>query len=169
MKRIYYRYGILLAISLFASLWSLYIEYFWDPVVNILDGVLFDLNRGIVACTLCRYIRMCMYPIVIISTIALIRKQRNAYIFMQPLMAFGIGFSIRKRSLQHFALPSPGFCSPQVPCSMADVNYFWFISLALMGIVGFLVMLCITFYIAKLHKKHWLRDNLEVLKEDLTS
>lgn len=150
MNRVRFRYICIFVISLSATLWSLYIEYFGDPVANILAGILFDSSRGIVACTLCRYIRMCMYPLVIISWIALLKKQRNAYLFMQPLMLIGTGFSIRKRLLQHFSFPAPAFCNPAVPCSLPDVNYFGFISLAFLWIGAFMAMYFITLRIRKL-------------------
>jgi len=154
MRNVRNWYTALLLISLFATLWSLYVEYYWDPVRNIIEGVLFSSDRGIAACTLCRYIRMCMYPLIPISALALIKKQRNAYIFIQPLLIFGFIFSARKRSVQHFALPTPSICSPQVPCTLTDVNYFGFISLSLLGMAWFALMFVITIYITKRLNKH---------------
>lgn len=146
--RLWYKY--IFVISLLATLGSLYIENFGDPVANLMDGIVFDTTRGILACTMCRYIRMCMYPLVLISGTALIKKQRNAYLFMQPLMRIWTGFSIWKRVIQHFSLPSPVFCTPQIPCSLPDINYFGFISLSFLWIIAFVSMYFITLRIKRL-------------------
>jgi len=68
---------LIFLVSLLATIGSLYISYFGDPRNNMYLGDLRNPLRGIAPCALCRYTRICMFPVVFISWIALKYKDRQ--------------------------------------------------------------------------------------------
>lgn len=76
---------LIFVISLLATIGSLYYGYYGDPVVNIMTRDLFNKANAIPACDLCWYVRVFQYPIVIISGIALLKKDYASVIYIWPL------------------------------------------------------------------------------------
>lgn len=118
-------------ITALSTVGSLYVGYFGDPVNNLLAGILFDTSRGIAACDLCRYIRACTYPIFIISSIALRKKETHIIHYIWPFALIGLFFAMYKYWLEKFASSDAlGICTSPVSCSTISLEYFGFITLS---------------------------------------
>lgn len=118
-------------ITALSTVGSLYVGYFGDPVNNLLAGILLDTSRGIAACDLCRYIRACTYPIFIISSIALWKKETHIIHYIWPFALIGLFFSTYKYRLEKFASGDTfGICTSPVSCSTISLEYFGFVTLS---------------------------------------
>lgn len=130
-------------ISLLATIGSLYYWYYGDPAQNFFTWYRFNTLNGIPACDLCRYIRVCQYPILIISGIALRQNDENhAFTYIVPLARIGLCISLYKYLLEMNILPESGVCSAwSTSCATPWVIYLWFATLAFFGIVCFTLIL----------------------------
>lgn len=126
-------------ISLLATIGSLYIGYYGDPLTNIFTGELFNSANAIAACDLCWYIRIFQFPILIISAIALLRADFHSIVYIWPLAFLGIIVSIYKYTLEMWRITDQGFCgiNSSASCSSTPIMYWGFITLAFLGIVSF--------------------------------
>lgn len=112
-------------ITALSTIGSLYVGYFGDPINNFLAGALFDTARGIAACDLCRYIRACTYPIFILSSIALWKKETHIIHYIRPFALIGLFFATYKYWLEKFASSDAlGICTSPVSCSTISLEYF---------------------------------------------
>lgn len=91
------------------------------------------------ACTLCWYQRICMYPIAVISFIAMLRKDKYVYRYILPLAVAGALLA-----LYNYLLQKAGFnlniltCSTGKSCADIDFELLGFITIPLMSLVAFL-------------------------------
>ena len=75
-------------------------EHFGDPVANLVSGDFWNQSLGIVACNLCRYIRIFTYPTVIISLVALYYNDVAAIRSIKTLAVICLLFCIYKYGLE---------------------------------------------------------------------
>lgn len=128
--------------AVIALLGSLYLSNFGDPVRNIMDGVLFDAARAYDPCHLCWWARILMYPIVLISLVGIIKKDKRFTDYILPLAIPGVVLTIYHYSLQMFPADS-GFgavCDLTNPCSAIHLIYLDFITIPFMALVAFCVI-----------------------------
>lgn len=140
--------------ALIAMLGSLYYSYFWDPITNLQTGNMFSLLNGLSPCQLCRWARVLMYPIVIISWIW-IRQHTTSFVrYVLPFSVVGIILEIYHYLLQKVNITTSFTCTFSNPCNALEVDYFWFITIPFLCLVAFIVItgasLCLT---AKKHSK----------------
>jgi disulfide bond formation protein DsbB len=119
------RYSIkfILFLSLFASLGSLIYSY----VI------------GFPPCDLCWYQRIAIYPISILSFIAMVKKENisNINIYLLSLSVFGLIFAAIHSFIYYFG-SSISICSSQVSCTTRYVFEFGFITIPLMSLLSFM-------------------------------
>ena len=78
MNRRPLRLRIIFFQSLLATIGSLYLGFYGDPVLNFFyTGDWFNPENAFAICDLCRYARILMYPLVFISGVALIRNDNQ--------------------------------------------------------------------------------------------
>lgn len=130
---------IIFAQSLIASLWSLYLGFYGDPVANLLSWDLFNAENAMRICVLCRYARILMYPLVFISGIALIRNDHKAWTYMIPSVILGIILEWYQYGLAILPL-FDGVCDPNNPCTIPYLNYFGFITIPLLCLIAFIII-----------------------------
>lgn len=144
---------IIFWLSLVSTLWSLYVEHFGDPVVNLMSWDLWNQSLGIAACNLCRYIRVFTYPLVVVSLAWILRKMPHVVhsIFWLSLICFG--FCLYKYWLEMHRWVSGGnpfLCvTGSVDCAEAKPLYFGFISLSMLGIVSNAIILWLSHRVDK--------------------
>lgn len=134
---------LILIQALLAMGGSLFYSNFGDPVANLSQGYLFA--KGFDPCHLCWWARILMYPIVAISIVGIIRKDRFFTNYILPLSIPGIFLDSYHYLLQkvHTGLPVP--CSIDNPCSASEVNYLGFITIPFLALTAFVVItvLCV--------------------------
>lgn len=143
------KYGmkIIFAQSLIAMIGSLYYGRYGDPIVNMAKWVLFPLNSGFNPCELCRYARILMYPLVIISLIALIKKDTKV---VDTILVFGILGTILELyhyRLQKIKITTSFVCTAYNPCEALQVDYRGFVTIPFLCLVAFLVITIVAFLI----------------------
>ncbi|MGP4065903.1 disulfide oxidoreductase [Oceanobacillus sp. M65] len=114
----------------------------WAQAFIALAGSLFFSEvMGYVPCELCWIQRILMYPLVIIYGVAAFKKQVS--IALPGLILSGIGMFV---SLYHYlvqklpALQDAGDACGLVPCNVAYVNYFGFITIPFLAGIAFIVI-----------------------------
>ncbi|MEI7478478.1 MAG: hypothetical protein WCJ81_08685 [bacterium] len=76
---------VILLVAVVSMLGSLYFQYFGNPVTNIAAGSLFPSGAGFTPCVLCRWARVLMYPLVWLSILGLMRKDRGIVHYIFPI------------------------------------------------------------------------------------
>lgn len=146
--------------SLVATLWSLYYWWFWDPVKNYIAGNLFDRNLWYTPCEMCRFARVLMYPILIISFIAIMKKDKSAYQYIQVLSWLWIlleSYQYRFQMTSTTAEVESFICGwlTGVSCAAVDVIYIGFITIPLLCLIAFIVIFILTIFWQYNLKKQW--------------
>lgn len=123
-------------------------------LVATLGSLYFSEVRGYEPCTLCWYQRILMYPIVLISGVALFQK--NARIALTLAVFSIIGGSI---SLYHYGIQKLSFLSDSAPvcgnvsCTGQYINYLGFITIPFLALTAFLIILITSLFIMKWQKE----------------
>lgn len=91
-----------------------------------------------------------MYPIVIISTLALFKKNKDIAHGSLYLSGIGMLFSIYHYGLQKIPAlgDASGMCGA-VPCNLQYINYFGFITIPFLAGVAFIVIFVSSFLLNK--------------------
>jgi len=126
--------------ALVATLGSLYYSNFGDPVADIANGTLFE-GKGFEPCRLCWWARIFMYPIVVISGLGLIMKDKNALKYIITLAIPGLALEAYHYALQKFDITTSETCTLANPCTALSVDYFGFITIPFLCFVAFAVIL----------------------------
>lgn len=149
---------IIFVTALLGTLWSLYYGYFGDPVANILSGQLFNTANAMPPCTLCWYARILLYPLVLISIIGILKKNRDTIDYIRPFALIGFVLEIYQLWLQEFPnIFSSGLCNRDNPCTIIQVKYFGFLTIPLLWLLAFMVILIVAICM----KKH--KDETDVI------
>ena len=134
-----YRLRIIFIQSLLAMLWSLYFSNFGDPISNIAHGTVFG-GAGFDPCHLCRRARILMYPLVIISFIALLRKDTKIAYTILPISFIWIVLTTYHYIIQYVNSLSVFTCAPGNPCTLIDWKIFWVITIPALARIAFVVI-----------------------------
>ncbi|MDR2341954.1 MAG: disulfide bond formation protein B [Campylobacteraceae bacterium] len=89
-------------------------------------------------CTMCWYQRICMYPLVFIFLVSLIKKDKNVLFYAAPLVIIGWLWAFYHSLLIYGAIEeelTP--CKFGVPCSVTYINWFGFIDIPTLSLTAF--------------------------------
>ena len=92
---------------------------------------------GLEACELCWYQRILIFPVVILTGVALVLDKEDLADYILPLTVLGIPVSLYHYIIQWTALSSG--CSTQVSCSSTQVTEFGYITIPMMSLTFFVV------------------------------
>lgn len=132
--------------SLVASLWSLYLWYFGDPVSNYIWRTMFDTSLWYPPCDLCWFARILMYPLVFLTLIALIRKEKTIFPYLILPVVLWLGLEVFHYTIQKINTWLDISCSSANPCDGMYVDYMWFMTIPFLCLLAFTVIalfLCI--------------------------
>lgn len=138
--------------ALLAMSWSLYFSNFGDPVANIMNGHVFG-GIGFEPCHLCRWTRILMYPLVWISLIWIIRKDKNVIYTVLPISIAWIILTTYHYSIQYLNSLNVLSCAPGNPCTLIDWKIFGFITIPALALIAFMVIAVSSIIIIKNNKK----------------
>ena len=123
-------------------------------LVATFGSLYFSEVRGFEPCTLCWYQRILMYPIILISGVALFQK--NARIALTTTVFAIIGGSI---SLYHYGIQKLTFLSDSAPacgdvsCTAAYINVLGFITIPFLALIAFTIILITSLLMIKWQKE----------------
>lgn len=101
-----------------------------------------------VPCTLCWWQRIFMYPISIISLIALIRNDKNSVFYILPLALIGGAIAAYHYTMQLF--PNLLECSEEVAkCSTIQFAELGYITIPLMSLTSFMLIAISSLYLIR--------------------
>jgi len=90
-------------------------------------------------CEFCWFQRICMYPLSLLLGIAAFRGDvQVAKRYFIGLSLVGAGLAIYHYQLEH--IPQPTVCDPTVPCNIAVINIFGFITVPFLSMAAFLLI-----------------------------
>lgn len=129
---------------------SLLLVVWTTSLVATAGSLFFSEVLGYIPCDLCWIQRIFMYPIVIISTAALLKKNIDIAYSILFLSGIGMLFSLYHYGLQKlpFLQDAGGICG-QVPCNLQYINYFGFITIPFLAGIAFIVILIASLLIFK--------------------
>lgn len=97
----------------------------------------------LVPCTYCWYQRIAMYPLAVILTIAIIRRDGGVARYVGPIAIIGAAIGIYHYTVQHVPSLQGAACSTGVPCSTAYFEQFGFMSIPYMAVSAFILILAL--------------------------
>ena len=119
-------------------------------LVATLGSLYFSEIRGYIPCTMCWFQRIFMYPIVIITTVAVIQK--NARIALTTAVFSVIGGCI---SLYHYGVQKIDFLTESAPacglvsCTGQYINWLGFITIPFLALTAFILIAITSFYMIR--------------------
>jgi disulfide bond formation protein DsbB len=120
-------------------------------VIACLGSLFFSEVLKFIACTLCWYQRILMYPLVILLGIAFYYQDQRIARYVLPFSILGVLVSGYHYALQKIpALKAFEMCTSGVPCSGQYMNWLGFITIPLLAFTGFS---CITICMLLLKKQ----------------
>lgn len=127
---------------------------FTVSLIATLGSLYFSEVRGFEPCTLCWYQRILMYPLILISGIALIQKNSNIALTTALFSLIGgcmslYHYSIQKLSFLKESTPACG----NVPCTGQYVNYLGFITIPFMALLAFILIFITSLFMMKWQKE----------------
>lgn len=123
-------------------------------LVATLGSLYFSEVRGFVPCTLCWYQRILMYPIVLISSVALFQKNAHSALTTAVFSVIGGGISLYHYGIQKLSFlgDSAPACG-SVPCTGQYVNYLGFITIPFLALIAFVLIFITSLFILKWQKE----------------
>ena len=112
----------------------------WVVAVLATFGSLFlQFFEGFTPCEFCWFQRICMYPLSLLLGIAAFRGDvQVAKRYFIGLSLVGAGLAIYHYQLEH--IPQPTVCGTAVPCDVAVINIFGFITVPFLSMAAFLLI-----------------------------
>lgn len=132
----------------------------WLPVFVIwlvsllatLGSLFFSEVMGLPPCVLCWYQRIAMYPMVVISSVGLLTRDRRVASYLWPLVVVGLGVAIYHNLLYYHLIPeSITPCSKGVSCTDRQIEWLGFITIPLLALASFVTTAgCLLWFRARL-------------------
>ncbi len=119
-------------------------------LIATLGSLYFSEIRGYIPCTMCWFQRIFMYPILVMTTVAVIQK--NAKIAVTTAVFSIIGGCI---SLYHYGIQKIDFLSEsapscgQVSCTGQYINWLGFITIPFLALTAFILIAVASFYMIR--------------------
>lgn len=137
----------------FVQKYLLYIAWV-QALVAMLGSLFFSEVMKFPPCVLCWYQRICMYPLVAILVVGILRKDKAIYLYVLPLSLIGLGISIYHTLLYYKILPeSITPCVTGVSCTTKFIEWFGFITIPLLSLIAFTIITTCTFLYWQLQRK----------------
>jgi disulfide bond formation protein DsbB len=96
---------------------------------------------GYIPCELCWYQRVCMYPLVAILAVGVLRRDRSVVWYAAPFVVFGAPVSLYHWLVERIpSLAESSSCSVFVPCSVPYFEELGYITLSFMALSAFLLV-----------------------------
>lgn len=109
--------------------------------VATLGSLYFSEVAGFLPCTLCWYQRILMYPLALLLAVGLLRRDPHLPVLVLPFSLTGLGFATYHYLLEKTDIfGQPTACQAGVSCVTAWINWFGFVTIPFLALVGFLVI-----------------------------
>ena len=129
--------------------------FIWTvALIATLGSLYFSEVRGFEPCMLCWYQRILMYPIVLISGVALFQKNARIALTLAIFAFIGGGISLYHYGIQklRYLSDSAPACG-DVPCTGQYINYLGFITIPFLALIAFLLIAITSLFMMKWQKE----------------
>ena len=109
-------------------------------LVAMLGSLYYSEIRDFPPCRLCWYQRILMYPLVVVTLVGALKRDDYLPDYVLPLSIIGLFVSGYHYLMEKGFVPAAATCSADVPCNISYVNYFGFITIALMAFTAFAII-----------------------------
>lgn len=110
-------------------------------LVSLLGSLFFSNVLRYPPCVLCWYQRIAMYPLAIILTVGVLRKDKLMYLYVLPLSIIGLVIAIYHNLLYYKILPeSISACTVGVSCATKQLEWLGFITIPLLSLIAFTII-----------------------------
>lgn len=124
-------------------------------IIATIGSLFFSEVMKLPPCVLCWYQRICMYPIVIIGSVGLWKKDKNLPLFILPLAIIGLVIAIYHSLLYYKIIPeSITPCTTGISCTTKQIELLGFITIPLMSLTAFTLITIITITYIKLQRNN---------------
>ncbi len=113
-------------------------------IAAIVGSLYFSDVKGFEPCVLCWYQRIFMYSLLPVVTIALLKRERRIYHYTIPMAILGIIVSIYHNLLYTGIIKNEDFCSRGISCTSKYIEYFGFVTIPFLALVGFAVIITLS-------------------------
>jgi len=126
----------------------LYIAFI-QALIATLGSLFFSEVLHFPPCVLCWYQRICIYPLVIILAVCIIKKDKIVPYLVLPLSLIGLCISIYHNLLYYKIIPeSIAPCTTGVSCTTKYIEWFGFITIPFLSLCALSVItVCMILYI----------------------
>jgi disulfide bond formation protein DsbB len=125
-----------------------------QAIIATLGSLYFSEIRHFTPCVLCWYQRILMYPLTIIITVGILRRDKELYLYVLPISILGTLIAFYHVLLQKGALPeSIAPCTIGASCTTKFIGYFGFITIPIMSLTAFIVITTCMLIYRSLQKK----------------
>lgn len=123
-------------------------------LVSVLVSLFFSEIMKLPPCILCWYQRIAMYPIVAITAVGILLKDRNLPLYILPLGIIGWGIALYHNFLYYHIIPeSIAPCQQGVSCTTQFFKIFGFMDIPLGSFIAFTLLCICTIIYLKYQKK----------------
>jgi len=124
-------------------------------LLSTLASFYFSEIMKLVPCVLCWYSRVALFPIVPISVVGILKKDKNLPLYILPLSIGGWLISLYHNLLYYHIIPEAiAPCQQGVSCTQKLLALFGFIDIPLGAFLAFtFINLCTIIYLKSLKKK----------------
>ncbi len=136
--------------------YSKYILYIaWIQAVVAMSGSLFFSEvMKFTPCVLCWYQRICMYPLVLILGVGVMREKKDVIWYALPLSIIGMLIALYHNLLYYGILPHAlAPCKAGVSCTTRYFAWFGFVTIPLLSFVAFTVITACLLIFWKMNKQ----------------
>lgn len=115
-------------------------------VVATAGSLFFSEVMKLPPCVLCWYQRICIYPLVVIFGVGLLKTGRECWIYAKVLIGFGLLIAAYHNLLYYKIIPdSITPCSQGISCTSKQLEWLGFITIPLLSLGAFLVLTVLIF------------------------
>lgn len=122
-------------------------------LVATLGSLYFSEIVGYIPCELCWYQRILMYPLVLILTVAILRKENDIYAYVLPFSSLGIVVSLIHYGQQKGVIGQIGEGCSMIPCTTIYINWFGFITIPFLALLAFMAITILNLLLWKMNRK----------------
>lgn len=122
----------------------------WITAVVAVAGSLFLSEvMGFLPCNLCWWQRVAMFPLPVLLTIGILRRDTNVVWYVLPLAVAGMILASYHELIQLKLIPEAQSCALGVSCSTRDINLLGFITIPVLSLVAFTTIAICSFLEAR--------------------
>lgn len=131
-----------------------YLIVFAQAIIAMSGSLFYSEVLHLTPCILCWYQRICMYPLVLISAIAIWTDDKKAYRYILPLALIGFGIGLYHNLLYYNIIPEAlAPCRLGVSCTTRYVSWLGFITIPLQSFTAFTIISITTLIARRADKK----------------